>query len=49
MPSVLIELGYLSNAVDERLLLSTKHRQKVAQGIARAIDGYFVRVEARNR
>jgi N-acetylmuramoyl-L-alanine amidase len=49
VPSVLIELGYLSNPADERLLLSSKHRRKLAQGIARAIDGYFVRVEARNR
>ncbi len=48
VPSVLIELGYLSNAADERLLLSTEHRRKLARGIARAIDGYFVRVEARN-
>jgi N-acetylmuramoyl-L-alanine amidase len=49
VPSILIELGYLSNPADERLLLSSKHRRKLAQGIARAIDGYFVRVEARNR
>lgn len=49
VPSVLIELGYLSNAADERLLLSTEHRRTLAKRIARAIDGYFVRVEARNR
>jgi N-acetylmuramoyl-L-alanine amidase len=49
VPSVLIELGYLSNAADERLLLSPEHRRRLAKKIARAIDGYFVRVEARNR
>jgi N-acetylmuramoyl-L-alanine amidase len=49
VPSVLIELGYLSNPADERLLLSTERRRKLARGIARAIDGYFVRVEARNQ
>jgi N-acetylmuramoyl-L-alanine amidase len=49
VPSVLIELGYLSHPADEHLLRSPEHRRKLAQGIARAIDGYFVRVEARNR
>jgi N-acetylmuramoyl-L-alanine amidase len=49
VPSVLIELGYLSNKTDERLLQSREHGQKLARGIARAIDRYFVRFEARNR
>ena len=49
VPSVLIELGYLSNGTDERLLHSSEYRQGLAQGIARAIDGYFIRLEARNR
>lgn len=49
VPSVLIELGYLSNPDDERLLRSSQHRQRLARAIARAIDGYFVRFEARNR
>jgi N-acetylmuramoyl-L-alanine amidase len=49
VPSVLIELGYLSNKTDERLLQSREHGQKLARGIARAIDCYFVRFEARNR
>ena len=41
VPSVLIELGYLSNADDDRLLRQDKHRQRVAQAIQRAIDSYF--------
>lgn len=49
VPSVLVELGYLSNAADERLLRSPEHRRKLARAIASAIDGYFVRVEARSR
>ena len=49
VPSVLIELGYLSNGTDERLLHSSEYRQRLAQGIARAIDRYFMRLEARNR
>jgi N-acetylmuramoyl-L-alanine amidase len=49
VPSALIELGYLSNPTDERLLRSSKHRRRLAGAIARAIDAYFVRHEARNR
>lgn len=49
VPSALIELGYLSNPTDERLLRNSAHRRRVAGAIARAIDAYFVRYEARNR
>ncbi len=49
IPSVLIELGFLSNPTDERQLRDSSHRRRLAQAIARAIDGYFVRFEARNR
>ncbi|MGP1396949.1 MAG: N-acetylmuramoyl-L-alanine amidase [Inquilinaceae bacterium] len=43
VPSVLVELGYLSNHVDERTLLSSGHREAMAAAIARAIDQYFAR------
>lgn len=49
IPSVLIELGFLSNPTDEQQLRDSSHRRRLAQAIARAIDGYFVRFEARNR
>jgi N-acetylmuramoyl-L-alanine amidase len=49
VPSVLIELGYLSNAEDERLLRQEKHRQRVAQAIQRAIDSYFKKGAALKR
>jgi N-acetylmuramoyl-L-alanine amidase len=42
-PSVLIELGYMSNAEDERLMKSAEWQRKVAQGIAAAIDAYFAK------
>lgn len=45
VPSVLIELGYLSNAADERVLRSPAGRRTLARAIARAIDGYFDRTE----
>ena len=41
MPSVLIELGCLSNPEDERLLRQRFHQQRLAQGLVRALDDYF--------
>lgn len=38
MPSVLLELGYLSNPDDERRILSPEFREKIAGGVVRAID-----------
>lgn len=41
VPSALVELGYLSNPDDEKLLTSPEWRDKTAIAIARAIDLYF--------
>jgi N-acetylmuramoyl-L-alanine amidase len=41
VPSVLLELGYLSNADDEAALASKRHRRVVAKAIRDAIDQYF--------
>jgi N-acetylmuramoyl-L-alanine amidase len=41
VPSVLLELGYLSNARDEEELSSPEHRARLAQAIVRAVDRYF--------
>ena len=41
MPSVLVELGYLSNAADEKALAEDGHIAALAGAIARAIDLYF--------
>jgi N-acetylmuramoyl-L-alanine amidase len=41
VPSVLLELGYLSNKADERLLNSSKWRDGVAAALTKAIDVYF--------
>src|SRR6185503_19437912 len=40
VPSVLIELGFLSNPDDEKQLMSDSWRAKMADKIAAAIDGY---------
>lgn len=39
--SVLVEIGYLSNRVDEKQLLSASYRTKLSQAVARAVHGYF--------
>ncbi len=49
IPSVLIELGFLSNRQDEKALKSKSHRRKLAQSIAAAVDKYFARVESASR
>jgi N-acetylmuramoyl-L-alanine amidase len=41
VPSVLVELGYLSNRSDEELLTSEKWRHKTADALAAAIVRYF--------
>jgi len=41
VPSVLIELGYLSNADDADQMNSARWRDRMAQAIAAAIDRYF--------
>jgi len=41
VPSVLIELGYLSNRRDEQALRSTDHRGELARAIASAIERHF--------
>ena len=41
VPSVLLELGYLSSKQDEKLLMSDAWQTKIAKGFASAIDGYF--------
>ena len=41
VPSVLFEIGYMSNRQEERLLRSRAHRDKVVASIIRAIDGFF--------
>jgi len=41
VPSVLLELGYLSNKADERGLTSPHQRARLAGGIVRAIDRLF--------
>jgi N-acetylmuramoyl-L-alanine amidase len=45
VPSVLLELGFLSNHRDEKALKNWKYRNKLAAALTRGVDGYFTRVE----
>jgi len=41
VPAVLLELGFLSNAQDEKLLKTATHRKKVLSAVTRSINTYF--------
>ncbi|GIX17164.1 MAG: N-acetylmuramoyl-L-alanine amidase [Rhodothalassiaceae bacterium] len=41
VPSVLVEMGYLSNRQDAAFLHSRRGRQEIAEALLAAIDGYF--------
>ena len=45
VPSVLLEVGFLSNVRDERALKTPGYRKKIAMGVAKAVNRYFQRVE----
>lgn len=49
IPSVLVEVGYLSNRYDERLLKKRGHHKKLAKAMLRAIDRYFKRKDRLSR
>ncbi len=43
VPSVLLEMGFLSNPADEASLNDPTHRTRLARAVARAIDAWFTR------
>jgi N-acetylmuramoyl-L-alanine amidase len=48
VPSVLLELGFLSNPDDEKRLTSETWRERTADAVAESIDVYFAKRLARN-
>lgn len=49
IPSVLVELGYLSNAVEEKKLLMPSYRANLVQAVRHAVDRYFEMTSAYRR
>lgn len=49
IPSVLVELGFMSNRTDERKLLNARERGRITGAIAAAIDEWFAHRRALNR
>ncbi len=43
MPAILVETGFLSNKDDAKLLATTEHRKKIAQGLHKGIDTYITK------
>lgn len=41
VPSVLVEMGYLSNPTDAKLLVTQAHREKLTKDMVNAVDAYF--------
>ena len=46
IPSVLVEMGFMSNPADEAELRRPQHRARVAEAMKRAVDAYFCRRRA---
>lgn len=44
IPSVLLEMGFISNPQDEKLLSSANYQRSIASGIAQAIEQYMKHV-----
>jgi len=42
VPAVLLEMGFISNRQDEKLLNSATHRKKLMKSVTTAIDTYFI-------
>ncbi|MGE5546794.1 MAG: N-acetylmuramoyl-L-alanine amidase family protein [Solirubrobacterales bacterium] len=49
VPSVLIEMGYLSNEIEERQLRQAPFRAKLSKAITRAVDGFFLQGQKAKR
>lgn len=44
VPSVLLEMGYLSNPKDAAALVTRQNQEKIGHAIRRAVDNYFLKV-----
>jgi N-acetylmuramoyl-L-alanine amidase len=49
IPSVLVEMGFMSNPTDEAALRQPLHRMRIAEAMKRAVDAYFAAVPVAER
>jgi len=49
VPSVLLEIGYLSNRQEEKMLRTRKFQERIATAIRRGIDRYFKNIQSASR
>ena len=49
IPSVLVEMGFMSNKNEARLLSSSSYQNKVAAALTDSIDHYFKKITANKR
>ena len=49
IPSILVELGFLSNRQDEKELRTKSFRRRLARGMLTSIDAFFARIEEAQR
>ncbi len=48
VPSILLETGYMSNALDSKFLFSEEGQKTIGRGVARAVEHFFERRVAAN-
>ena len=41
MPAVLVEVGFITNSAEEKLILDSEYQAKIVEGIIRGIERYF--------
>ena len=41
VPVTIIEMGFLSNEKEDKLLASSEYQKKIVQGMVNGINGYF--------
>jgi N-acetylmuramoyl-L-alanine amidase len=49
VPSILVELGFLSNSQDEKTLRDATKREQLATGLADSIDRFFLGMQSARR
>ena len=49
IPSVLVEMGFMSNREDEAEMRRLQHRVRVAEAMKRAVDSYFIALRMAER